>query len=161
MLLSFLMALMDYIKYGVEIVKLNGKTAVKISKDSDAFKNGLIILILAGIAQAVGSRNIFGIVINPIIMIIGAFIGTAIVQLFAILLGGKAKYMELFRSWSVANVLQFVAILGLIPFLGGLVIGLAGLWMIIVGILTVIFIAILTFSFHHYKKEEKDPFDYD
>ena len=114
------MVLMEYIKDGVEIVKLNGKTASKIAHDEDAFKYGLIILIIAGLAQAIGSRNIINVVVSPLTMVLGAFIGTAIVHLFAILLGGKAKYMELFRSWSVANVLQFVAILALIPFLGTL-----------------------------------------
>ncbi len=131
------MAFSDYVKEGIEIIKLNSKAITKAAKDEDAFKYGLLILIIAGVAHAFGQRNIFAVVLNPIWFVIAAFIGVAIVHFFAILLGGKAQYMELFRSWSIANVLQWVGILGLIPFLGGLVVGLAGLWMIVVGVVIV------------------------
>lgn len=113
----------------IEIVKLNGSVMTKVAADKDATGMGVLIIAIAGVAAAIGALNPFGIIMMPIAYLIGTFIGIGIIHLLAKLFGGKAKFSEFYRTSSHAYVVNWIAI---IPILGPMVSGIAGLWNLVV-----------------------------
>jgi len=124
----------DYVKRGIEIVKLDSSAVMHASRDANAFSMGLLVLLIAGIASAIGQLNLFGIIINPIGTIIGAFVWVGILHIFALLFGGRASYSELFRPLALAMVLNWITV---IPLLGVFLGFLAGVWQIVVSVVAV------------------------
>ena len=118
----------------IGILKLDGATIKQTAQDSDSFAMALIIPILAGIAMAIGSLNPFGIIILPVFIIIGLFIGTAILWVTAMLLGGKAGFMELLKPLGHSEMLNWITV---IPILGPMISPLLGIYMLVVGIATI------------------------
>ena len=130
------MTFIDSVKQAIEIVKLNGKAAVNISKDKNATLMGISIIAVGSVLVVLGETPIkFTLVIlAPIATIIFYFIGVGIMHVLALLFGGKAKYMEYFRAESYSSILGWLGILTLIPYLGGIVTFLASIWGIVVSI---------------------------
>ncbi|MFW6311757.1 MAG: hypothetical protein ACOC1K_05930 [Nanoarchaeota archaeon] len=110
------MSYSENIKDSFKILGLNEQALIKVSKDEKATGYGLLTLIIAGIAMAISQLNPFGLVIYPIFLIIGTFIGYSIYHFLAkFILGGKATGSEYFRSLSnsfVLNWLTFIPIVG-------------------------------------------------
>ncbi|MDO8624584.1 MAG: YIP1 family protein [Candidatus Diapherotrites archaeon] len=70
----------------------------------------------AVMGAAVGA---LGIVVSPIVMVIGSLIGAGVVYLFAKLLGGKGTYTQLFYLTSLYAVpIAVLGIIGIIPIIG-------------------------------------------
>jgi len=115
----------------VEIFKLNEKTIKSVSASKDAFTAGALILVIAGIASAIGSFNLTGIIANPIMLFIGSFIWVGILYLFAWLFGGKGSYMEYWKPLSHSAIVSWISV---IPFIGAVIAGILGLWNIVVAV---------------------------
>ena len=123
------MGLGESVKKGIEIVKLNGTVMEEVAKTPALTGMGVLIIVLAGVAYAIGSLNLVGIILFPISFIIGTFIGFGIFHLLALLFGGKAKFGEFYRTMSHSYVLYWVSV---IPVIGIFLAGLVGLWELVV-----------------------------
>jgi hypothetical protein len=125
---------MDYLKQGIEIIKLDDKTATQVAKDEKSFAMAILFVALGGVASAIGMLNPIGIITGPIFTVGFFFVWIGILFLLARLFGGKGTYMELFRPAGIASVLTWVAV---VPLLGVFLSMLASLWSIVVHIIIV------------------------
>ncbi|MEM3126814.1 MAG: YIP1 family protein [Candidatus Woesearchaeota archaeon] len=125
------MNLKQAVKNGIEIVKLNESAMRSVAGNKNNFVEALLILIIAGIASAIGQLNPVGIVIYPIGFLIGEFTWIGILWLIAMLLGGKGSYSEYFKTLVHADVAMWITV---IPFIGPLIGALVGLWLIVVAV---------------------------
>jgi len=73
----------------------------------------------------------------PIIIVSVYFMAVGILHVIALLFGGSASYMELFRSSAVASVLGWANILSIIPIIGYLVAVALSVWGMIVNVVIV------------------------
>ena len=133
------MSFNDSIKQAVEIVKLNGKVAVNVSKDKTATLMGVLIIVIGGILSQILSLEIVTTISTLIVLIIGYFIVVGVMHILARLFGGKAKYMEYFRAESYASILNWLGVLIIIPFLEStinfLISILISIWGIVVSVM--------------------------
>lgn len=126
---------LDYVKQALEIVKLQPEAIDRAAHDESAFTMGLIIIAVGGVAMAIGSLAIFGVVAFPIFMIVGAFIGSGILHLLATLaFKGEGEFIEFFRPFSLAYVLTWVNVVPILNVVLGFV---ASIWMLVVAVLIV------------------------
>ena len=110
----------------IEIVKLNGSVASEVGRDELSLNPGLIFIAGSGLAAGVGAifqhGGIGGLIAQPIMAIIGYFVGVGILHLVAtIAFGAKGDFMSLLRAESHASIIGWA---GVIPFVGALL----GLW---------------------------------
>ncbi len=119
----------DSVKQAIEIVKLNASAMTKVAADQKATGMGVLIIVIAGVAAAIGALNPFGIIMMPIAYLIGTFIGIGIIHLLAKLFGGKAKFSEFYRTSSHSYVVNWIAV---IPILGPMIAGILGIWNLVV-----------------------------
>ena len=121
----------NYIKQAIEILKLNTKAMTEASKDEKAFGMAILFIAIGGVAGAIGMLNPIGIVLNPIIAIIGSFIGVGILHILAKLFGGKGTFTELYKVMGLAYLIQWISV---IPLIGPILSGILGLWVIVVNV---------------------------
>ncbi len=114
------MGFQDAIKKGIEIAKLNRETCREVASNPEAFTQGLIITVLAGVAMWLSPASFtpWGILRYPLFAVLGLFIGGGILHFIAILLGGQGDYMALIRVLGVGRVVGWIRI---IPWLGTVV----------------------------------------
>ena len=124
--------LKKYALQGVEVIKLDSKTMEKLAKDEKATSYALLIVALVGLAQAIGTFNIPGVIILPIVTVIGSFVGVGIMHVLAKLFGGKAKFMEFYRTFGIGYVGMWISV---IPILGPILSGILGLWYFVVNVM--------------------------
>jgi hypothetical protein len=125
------MAFVDYIKDGIELIKLNTSVADKLAKDKAAFGMGVLFFAIAGVASAIGMLNFIGIVVMPILEVVGSFIGVGILHLLAMIFGGKAKFGQYYGVLGIGALISWISV---IPIIGVFLSMLAGLWMIVMAI---------------------------
>lgn len=118
-----------YFMQGLEILKLNAKTAEGVAKDEKATGYAIIFVLIAGLTQAIGTFNLPGLVALPITTLVISFFGIGILHVLAKLFGGTAAFMEFYRTMGVGYVGVWIAV---IPFLGPILMGLVGLWYLVV-----------------------------
>ncbi len=151
------MNLNDSMKKAIDIIKLDEKAIGSVSKDKDAWKIGLLIVIIGGIFSGISAYNLdqtgsldtmdmievgditltSSIINGAIGSIVGTFIGAGLVFLFAKLFKGKGKYMELFTPIAFISILSWLTILNIIPTLGNIINLAAGIWSIVVLVIIV------------------------
>lgn len=125
----------DSVKQAIEIVKLNGKAAVNISKDKNVTLMGILIIAIGSVLTTIGSKQFdFSLILIPLVAIIFYFIGIGVMHILARLFGGKAKYMEYFRAESHAAILGWLGILAIISYLGGIITFLTSIWGLVVSV---------------------------
>ena len=128
------MSFSDSVKQAVEIVKLNGKVAEKVSKDKNATVMGILIIVIGGILSQILSIEILTLIYTLIFLIIIYFIVVGITHILYRLFGGKARYIEYFRAESHSAILGWLGILTIIPLLGGIISILSSIWGIVVSV---------------------------
>lgn len=129
------MGFMDYLKKGWEVVQLKTDAIDQLAADEKAFGPAIGILAIGGVCGALGTLNLPGLVMFPVMRIIGYFIFIGIIHFAATsFLGGKGDFKAAFVPPAVASFIAWVAI---IPLLGPMIAMLAGLWMLVVTVLTV------------------------
>ncbi|HEX9638188.1 MAG TPA: YIP1 family protein [Acidobacteriota bacterium] len=119
-----------YVKKALELCKFNIPVYDQIATDPNAFTMGLIFLAIGGAAAALGSFAPLGIVLYPIVMIVGFFIFMGILHLLATLFGGSGDFMALFRIGSIGSIVNWPAV---IPIIGWIV----GLWLLPITVVAV------------------------
>jgi hypothetical protein len=135
----------ESIKNALSIVTLKGDVMQKVSA-SDVVGYAFLILVIAGLAGAVG-QTLMGLILGtlelvsflafitgPIFAVIGTFIGVGILHIIALIFGGQAKYMDLFKPMAFAQVVGWVAV---IPFIGTAISSILGIWLIVVNIVII------------------------
>lgn len=122
---------MGYVKEGFEIVKLNAKSMEKVSKDKDATTMAILFFALTGLAMAIGTLNLPGLIVLPIMSLVVSFIGVGILHLLALLFGGKAKFMEYYKAVGIGQVGMWVHV---VPLVGPVIGGLISLWYLVVSV---------------------------
>mgnify|MGYP001265595693 CR=1 FL=1 len=122
----------ENIKNSLKILVLNEQALIDISNNEKSTLYGFLTLIIAGFATAIASLSLFGLILYPIITIIGLFIGYSIYHFIAkFILGGQATGLQYFRALSNSFVIYWFTF---VPFLGIVLSIFAGLWLIIVNI---------------------------
>ena len=91
----------DYVYNAFEIVQLKTDQIDNTAKDEGAFVMGLVIIALAGVAGAIGTFSMRGLVFYPVLAVVGAFLFTGLLHLLATLLfKGEGDFLEFFRPIS-------------------------------------------------------------
>lgn len=125
----------EYVKQALEVVQLKPGPIDALAGDERAFAMGLGIVAIGGVAGAIGTLMLPGIIFYPILMIVGAFIGAGLLHLLATLaFKGQAEFMAFFRPFSHTFVLTWVTV---IPILGWMLGMLANLWMLVVTVVII------------------------
>ncbi len=119
------------VKNALDIVQLKDKAISSVASAKDSFLPSVLILVIAGIAMAIGSMNPIGIIGNPIGYFIMSFIGVGILFIFAKLFGGKGNYMPHYNALAHGYILMWISV---IPFIGPMIAAIAGLWSIVVAV---------------------------
>lgn len=126
------MSFKENIKNSVGILFFKEKPLVEISNNEKATGYGFLTLIIAGIALAISQLSLVGLILFPIYLIIGLFVGYSIFHLIAkFILGGKATGTQYFRSLSNAFVIYWFTF---IPTIGVFLQFIAGIWFIAINI---------------------------
>ncbi|MFH1824374.1 MAG: Yip1 family protein [Candidatus Firestonebacteria bacterium] len=116
----------------VEIIKLNKEAIKEVYERKESNLPALLIVLICGLIPGVFRLSVLGIIIGPLLALIGTGIYTAIIFILALIFGGKGSYSKLFRVIGYACMLGW---LGFIPFVG---------WLLCLWILVVTFIALQT-----------------
>jgi len=117
--------------------RLDEKAIRSLSEDKHATGWGIVFIILAGIALAVGTMQVLPqmpaliILGGPLLFLIVSFIGIAVLYLFSESLGGKGSFAPYYRTYSH---MYFWNILAILPFVGLILSSLVGIWQIIMAI---------------------------
>ncbi len=129
------MGFVDYLKKGWEAVQLKRDAIEFLATDEKAFGPAIGILAIGGLAMAVGTFNPVGIILFPIVFVIGAFIAMGLMHLAATLIfGAGGDFKSLINVIGCASIIRWIAV---VPFLGPTLTVLSGLWLLVVGVLTV------------------------
>jgi hypothetical protein len=118
-----------YFKAGLEILQIKQNSIKKIAEDSKATTFAILFIALAGVASAIGTLNLVGIIFAPVAILIGTFIWFGILHLFSKIFGGKGKYSEFYRAAGVGYVGMWLAV---IPILGPFLVLIISLWYLVV-----------------------------
>lgn len=120
-----------YLLLALDILKLDKKAIKKVAKDKEACKWGVLFMVIAGLAGAIGIFNPLMLIWMPISYIISFSIAIAIFWLFARMFGGKAKLVEQYRAQSIGIVGYWV---GVIPFIGPMLLWLIEIWYLVISV---------------------------
>jgi len=126
----------DYLKRGVEIAQLKKDAIQLVAGDKEALGPALGILAIGGVCAAIGALSLWGIIVMPIVRVIGMFIVVAIMHFVATsFMGAKGgQFSALFAPLSCATIITWI---GIIPFVGPVLAFIAGLWLLVVGVIVV------------------------
>jgi hypothetical protein len=126
----------DYIKKGIEVAQLKKEAVQILAADKEAFGPALGILAIGGVCGAIGALSLWGIILMPILRVAGMFIVVAIMHFVATsFMGAKGgQFSGLFVPLSCASVLTWI---GIIPFIGPVLMFLVGLWLLVVAVIVV------------------------
>ncbi len=114
------------------ILKLDVEAIREAAGDEELTASAVIVVAIAGVASAIGTLHIFpGILTNPIMTVVGSFIGVGILFLLAKLFGGTGNFLSYYRPLGLAYALQWVAV---IPVAGSFLAMITGIWMTVVAI---------------------------
>lgn len=112
----------------------------EVEADSTATNQAAIVVAIVAVAQAIGAvgQGGGGIIIGIITAIAGWLLWAGITYLIGDkILGGTATWGELLRTIGFAQAPGVLSVLGIIPFLGGLVRFAIAIWVLIAGIIAI------------------------
>lgn len=129
------MSFMDYLKKAWEIIKLNKEVIAEMAADEKALGPAIGVVAISGVCLAIGTWNALGLIVLPIVRLIGFFIFFGIAHFVATsFLGGKGDFKKLMAPVGLAAMVTWVAILPLPPLAIFLAV-VAGLWMLVPSVL--------------------------
>lgn len=113
----------DYILQGAGVLQIKPKAIREAASDSEALKTGLAFIVIAGAAAALGSWTLPGLILFPLVFLARAMIHSGIVHFLATAgFGGRGSLGDFFRPMSLAFLLDWVLVVGLVvnivPLLG-------------------------------------------
>jgi hypothetical protein len=132
---GWLDSFVEYVKQAIDIIQLKADAIDRARGDEEAFTMGLVIIALGGVGAAIGSFTPLGVVFYPVLLLVGAFVGAAVLHLLAtVAFGGDGEFMEFFRPFSLAYILTWVNVVWV---LNVVLSPLAGLWICVVAVVCV------------------------
>lgn len=122
----------DYILQGTEILQIKPKAIRETAGDEASLPYGLAFIAIAGVAAALGSWTLPGLILFPLALLARVAIFTALAHFLATSgFGGKGTYSGLFRPTALTWLLDWVLVAGLVinvvPLLGPALMILLGL----------------------------------
>jgi hypothetical protein len=122
----------EYILQGFEILQIKPKAIREAAADQGVLNTGLAFIVIAGAATALGNWTVPGLILFPLIFLVRAPIHCGIVHFLSTRgFGGQGTYGDFFRPMSLAYLLDWLVVVGLlvnfIPLLGAAFIILLGL----------------------------------
>ncbi len=118
----------------LDIIKLDSSAVHDVAKDKQATGWAFLIVVLAGVASAIGALNPVGVISFPIFMILALLLWALVLWVLAMIFGGKAGFMELFRPLGHRTLLVWVTV---IPFIGPILGFFAGIWSLVMDVVIV------------------------
>ena len=119
---------------------LDVATYEEVEADTTATAQAGMVVLLAAIAQAIGGigQGGVGIVGGAVAALVGWVLWSGITYLIGDkLLGGTATWGELLRTIGFAQAPQVLAVLAILPVLGGLVRAVVVVWVLIAGVIAI------------------------
>lgn len=121
--------------------RLDAATYEEVEHDGSATGQAAVVVGIVAVASAIGAIGSEG-AAGPIGALIGAFVGwlvwSGITYLIGDkLLGGTASWGELLRTLGFAQAPGVLFALGIIPFLGGIVRFVVGIWILVAGVVAI------------------------
>ncbi|MBI2659789.1 YIP1 family protein [Candidatus Woesearchaeota archaeon] len=138
------MGFLDSIKRGLRLIKLDGKAAAEIAKDSNSTLYGWLFIIIAGLVNVLASLILF--IFSPYELLYGLayYVGLGLLWILILhglakLFGGKSKLKEYFRAQSHVSLLSWLSILTMvnIKFLPDIIGLMISIWSIVMTIVVV------------------------
>jgi len=128
------MDFVGYLKDGLRVLGLQRDAIERLAADRDAFSIGLLVVLVAGLAQGLKSLIIglrwWALILDPILMLLVFLVAIFLVNAAAFLLGGASGFVRLLRPASCAFLIAWAL---LIPYLGALLL----LWYLVVLVVSV------------------------
>ncbi|MBS3125693.1 YIP1 family protein [Candidatus Woesearchaeota archaeon] len=128
------MTFKEGVSRALAIIKLDGAAVDDTARDSSATGMAFLIAILAGVANAIGSLMLPGLIILPIMMVVGLLVSTLVLWIIAMIFGGRASFMELLRPIGHSMMLSWVTV---IPIIGPFLSFFVGIWSIVMDVIIV------------------------
>jgi hypothetical protein len=119
---------------------LDVATYEEVEHDNEATGQAAVVVVIVAVCSAIGAlwRGGPSIIMAPVIAIVGWLLWSGIAYLIGDkLLGGTATWGELLRTIGFAQSPGVLMILGIIPFLGGIVRVVVGIWLLIAGVVAI------------------------
>jgi len=113
----------DYILQGADVLQIKPKAIREVAADMPALRTGLVFIVIAGAAAALGSWTLPGLILFPLAFLVRALIHSGMIHFLATAgFGGKGAFGEFFRPLALAHLLDWVLVVGLVinivPLLG-------------------------------------------
>jgi hypothetical protein len=124
----------------VGAAKLDANMYEEVEADTAANGQAAVVVALVAVAQAIGSigEGTLGLVTGVVAAIVGWLIWAGVTYLIgAKLLGGTATWGELLRTLGFAQTPGVLSVLGIIPFVGGVVRVVVTIWILIAGVIAI------------------------
>jgi hypothetical protein len=122
----------EQIKNSLHMLVFNDKALDNVVKNKKSTEYAFLTIIIAGLAVALGTQQLSGVIVYPLSLIVGLFIGYSIFHFIAkVLLKGKATGIQYFRAIGNAFIIYWFAA---IPVLSPTIQFLADLWLVVVNI---------------------------
>jgi len=134
------MAQGDLVQRMLGAATLNIDTFEEVEADETATMQAAAVVAMVAVASAIGGalHGTTSIVVAPISQIVGWLIWAGVTYLIgAKIFGGTATWGELLRTLGFAQSPGLLYFLAIVPFLGGLVRLVVGLWMLVAGVIAV------------------------
>jgi len=128
------------VERAIGAARLDIPTYEEVEADRDATGQAAVVVAVAAICSAIGSigEGTTGMIGGLIAAIIGWLVWSGVTYLIGTMLfGGTADWGELLRTIGFAQAPGVFYILGIIPFLGGLVRFAVMIWVLVAGIVAI------------------------
>lgn len=128
----------------IRAAKLDVKLYEEVEADKEAFRQAMMVVVLSSIAAGIGSLSTKGIG-GLFFVTIGALVGWFFWAYLTYLIGTKilpeaqteANYGQLLRTIGFSSSPGLIRLLGIIPFLKGIIFMIAAIWMLVAMIIAV------------------------
>ena len=128
----------------IRAAKLDVKVYEEVEADKSAMRQAMGVVVLSSVAAGIGSIGtigVSGLLIGTIVALIGWFIWAFITYFVGTKILSEPQtssdYGELLRTIGFSSSPGVIRILGIIPFLGGVINIIAGIWMLIAMVIAV------------------------
>jgi len=113
----------DYILLGADVLQIKPKAIRQASADPEALRNGIIFVVIAGAAAALGSWTLPGLILFPLVYLVRVLAGATVAHFLSTGgFGGEGGFTGLLRPLALAHLLDWVLVVGLVinivPLLG-------------------------------------------
>jgi len=122
----------DYILQGAEILQIKPKAIREAAGDGKSLPFGVAFIAIAGVAMALGSWTLPGLILFPLVLLARVALHTALIHFLSTSgFGGQGTYAGLFRPVALSWLFDWVLVVGLVvnfvPLLGPALMILLGL----------------------------------